>query len=64
MESGATYTSFGLPNALVTFARGRRAERWAATYVFDVGGGRGLGPLPEGRGPLRGARALLAAARR
>ncbi len=39
MESGATYTSFGLPDALVTFARAAGVPGDGGDYVFDVGGG-------------------------
>ena len=39
MESGATYTSFGLPDALVTFARAAGVPGDGDDYVFDVGAG-------------------------
>ena len=39
MESGATYTSFGLPDALVTFARSAGVPAYGDDYVFDVGTG-------------------------
>jgi hypothetical protein len=39
MESGATYTSFGLPDALAMFARAAGAPRYGNDYVFDIGNG-------------------------
>jgi hypothetical protein len=39
MESGETYTSFGRPDALVTFAREAGALAWEGDYVFDIGSG-------------------------
>ena len=39
MESGASYTSFGFEDALVTFARSVGAPRYEGMRVFDVGAG-------------------------
>jgi hypothetical protein len=36
MESGATYTSFGYEDALVTFARGAGLPRFADNFVFNI----------------------------
>jgi hypothetical protein len=39
MESGASYTSFGFEDALVTFARSVGAPSYEGMRVFDVGAG-------------------------
>jgi hypothetical protein len=39
MESGATYTSFGRPDALAMFAREVGAPAWDGNRVFDIGSG-------------------------
>ena len=39
MESGASYTSFGFEDALVTFARSAGVPGSGGDYVFDVGAG-------------------------
>jgi hypothetical protein len=39
MESGATYTSFGMPDALVAFARAAGVPGEGGEHVFDIGTG-------------------------
>jgi hypothetical protein len=39
MESGASYTSFGFEDALVTFARSAGVPGGDGQHVFDVGAG-------------------------
>jgi hypothetical protein len=39
MESGASYTSFGFEDALVTFARSAGVPGRDGQHVFDVGAG-------------------------
>ena len=39
MESGATYTSFGLPDALASFARAAGVPGEGGEHVFDIGAG-------------------------
>jgi hypothetical protein len=39
MESGATYTSFGRPDALAMFAREAGVPAWDGNRVFDLGSG-------------------------
>ena len=63
MESGATYTSFGLPDALRHLRELRRGvPAYGGDYVFDIGQRDRLALAAARHRSVRGARRLLIAA--